>query len=553
MATTNAAFKVKNDLVVQGTGTSTMAGSLTITGALIAASLSLTTALPVTSGGTGILTGTTAYGLLAAGTTATGAFQTLAAGATTDILVGGGAAALPAWTTATGTGAPVRAGSPTFTGTVGVAAITATGLITTVASAVGSAGLRLPHGAAPTSPVDGDVWTTSAGGMYARINGVTIGPFGASGAAANISGGATNQIVYQTAASTTGFITTANNGVLVTSGAGAPSISTALPSNLTIPNFRVSVSATVSAAGSTQGTATALSSDLNVTTTVASNTGVVLPTAVAGMVVVVVNKGANPLNLYPASGGQIDALGSNIALVIPVGGWVEVNASSTTQWYSTNNAPVAAALVTGTLAVTQGGTGRATSTTAYGLLAAGTTATGAHQTLAAGATTDILVGGGASALPAWTTSTGTGAPARAGSPTFTGTVGFAALSGTGNIATSAGTVADSLGNVRAMPLTLTNAAKTFVLTEANQAFGKDTTTARTYTIPANSSVAFPVGTMITMYNNFASGNITVAITTDTLILAGPGTTGSRTLAPWGVCTALKIASTTWIISGTGLT
>jgi hypothetical protein len=38
----------------------------------------------------------------------------LAAGATTDLLVGGGAAALPVWTTATGTGAPVRATSPTL-------------------------------------------------------------------------------------------------------------------------------------------------------------------------------------------------------------------------------------------------------------------------------------------------------------------------------------------------------------------------------------------------------------------------------------------------------
>lgn len=74
--------------------------------------------------------------------------------------------------------------------------------------------------------------------------------------------------------------------------------------------------------------------------------------------------------------------------------------------------------VTGTLAVTNGGTGRATSTTAYGLLAAGTTATGAHQTLAAGATTEILVGGGASALPVWTPATGSGAPVRATSPTL---------------------------------------------------------------------------------------------------------------------------------------
>ena len=69
--------------------------------------------------------------------------------------------------------------------------------------------------------------------------------------------------------------------------------------------------------------------------------------------------------------------------------------------------------------VGQGGTGRATSGTAYGLIAAGTTATNPHQTLPAGATTEILVGGGVSALPAWTTATGSGAPVRATSPTLT--------------------------------------------------------------------------------------------------------------------------------------
>lgn len=69
--------------------------------------------------------------------------------------------------------------------------------------------------------------------------------------------------------------------------------------------------------------------------------------------------------------------------------------------------------------VAQGGTGRATGTTAYALVATGTTATGAQQTLANGATTEILVGGGASALPVWTTATGTGEPVRASSPTLT--------------------------------------------------------------------------------------------------------------------------------------
>lgn len=57
---------------------------------------------------------------------------------------------------------------------------TFTGLALTVASATGSAGFRLPHGAAPTAPVNGDVWTTTAG-MYVRVNGVTVGPLAAAG------------------------------------------------------------------------------------------------------------------------------------------------------------------------------------------------------------------------------------------------------------------------------------------------------------------------------------------------------------------------------------
>jgi hypothetical protein len=78
------------------------------------------------------------------------------------------------------------------------------------------------------------------------------------------------------------------------------------------------------------------------------------------------------------------------------------------------------------------------------------------------------------------------------------------------------------------------------------------TATRTITIPANSSVAFPVGTAIS-FVAATGATVTIAITTDTLLLAGPGTTGSRTLAPFGMATALKITSTSWVISGNGLT
>lgn len=79
------------------------------------------------------------------------------------------------------------------------------------------------------------------------------------------------------------------------------------------------------------------------------------------------------------------------------------------------------------------------------------------------------------------------------------------------------------------------------------------TTARTFTIPANASVAYPIGTAISFVNQASAGVLTIAITTDTMRLAGPGTTGSRTLAANGIATALKITATEWIISGTGLT
>jgi hypothetical protein len=76
--------------------------------------------------------------------------------------------------------------------------------------------------------------------------------------------------------------------------------------------------------------------------------------------------------------------------------------------------------------------------------------------------------------------------------------------------------------------------------------------ARTFTIPANSSVAYPIGTAIT-FINMAVANVTIAITTDTLTLSPAGTAGSRTLATNGSATCVKITSTQWLISGSGLT
>lgn len=100
-----------------------------------------------------------------------------------------------------------------------------------------------------------------------------------------------------------------------------------------------------------------------------------------------------------------------------------------------------------------------------------------------------------------------------------------------------------------------SAAYTLVAADANKHIFHPSadTTARIWTIPANSSVAFTIGTAVTFVNQNGAGVITISITTDTMRLAGAGTTGSRTLAANGVATALKVTSTEWIISGTGLT
>lgn len=97
-----------------------------------------------------------------------------------------------------------------------------------------------------------------------------------------------------------------------------------------------SISAAVSAAGATQATATALVANINnVTVVAAAADGVRLPTAVAGMRILVRNSDAlDTLKIYPATGGQINALGANVASTLVAGLTVELMATTATQWYT---------------------------------------------------------------------------------------------------------------------------------------------------------------------------------------------------------------------------
>ena len=66
----------------------------------------------------------------------------------------------------------------TFNNKLNLTGGTMTGKLVTVLSTTTAAGINLPHGAAPTTPVNGDLWTTTAG-VFASINGTTVGPLSA--------------------------------------------------------------------------------------------------------------------------------------------------------------------------------------------------------------------------------------------------------------------------------------------------------------------------------------------------------------------------------------
>ncbi len=79
---------------------------------------------------------------------------------------------------------------------------------------------------------------------------------------------------------------------------------------------------------------TALTKAFNVVSTVSAGQGVVLPTAVAGMRVTIVNTSANTVIVYPATGGAINSLATNAGFSLPTVGRLDYIATSDTQWYA---------------------------------------------------------------------------------------------------------------------------------------------------------------------------------------------------------------------------
>lgn len=175
-------------------------------------------------------------------------------------------------------------------------------------------------------------------------------------------------------------------------------------------------------------------------------------------------------------------------------------------------------------------------------------------TSAALAANALVVGGGAGAAPA-TVTTGTGVVTALG--VNTGSSGAFATQGGAII--SATTINDSAGTgyaigYRQMPQNsqAAAAAYTLVLADDGKHIYLTTGTVNALTVPANSSVAFPIGTVITVVNN-NSGACTITGPASSLQLANGTAATSRTLATKGMASMVKVATDFWYVSGAGVT
>jgi hypothetical protein len=148
-----------------------------------------------------------------------------------------------------------------------------------------------------------------------------------------------------------------------------------------------------------------------------------------------------------------------------------------------------------------------------------------------------------------TSSTGSGSVVLSNSPTLVTPALGTPASGTLSNCTIDGTNSAGYLNI---PQNAQTGNYTTVLSDAGKhiyhAVGAGSAT---YSIPANSSVAYPIGTVIS-FVNLSSTAISIA-NADTMYWGYFGTAGTRTLGQYGVANALKVTSTTWIITGAALT
>ena len=145
-------------------------------------------------------------------------------------------------------------------------------------------------------------------------------------------------------------------------------------------------------------------------------------------------------------------------------------------------------------------------------------------------------------------------------------MGVVKNSATGDVDISdTGSTSDRTVGFRGTPMSTRTGGTGYTLTlsDNGKVIYKGDNTAQTWTVPANATVAFPIGTTILLDNtnggSTTATTVTIAKGASVIIVRGDGvgTLGAdpatRTLARGNTATLRKVATNTWIITGsTGL-
>ena len=117
---------------------------------------------------------------------------------------------------------------------------------------------------------------------------------------------------------------------------------------------------------------------------------------------------------------------------------------------------------------------------------------------------------------------------------------------------STGAISDAAGSVRGVPQTAIAGNFTLALTQLGYKIKLTNAGAQTVTIPTNAAVAFGTDAIITLVNRGTTAASIALSGGVTLIQAGTGATGARTLAVNGMCSLIKNDTDEWMISGSGV-
>ena len=88
----------------------------------------------------------------------------------------------------------------------------------------------------------------------------------------------------------------------------------------------------VSAAGTTQGTATAINAGIVIVTTAAASSGVILPACMPGDEMDILNLGSNAVTIYPDSSSQINAIAVNTGILLATNTAIKLRRFTSTRW-----------------------------------------------------------------------------------------------------------------------------------------------------------------------------------------------------------------------------